>query len=94
LKAWDERGLMQFIGGSMATITIRNLKKEVVRVLKELARRNHRSMEQEVRNILEERAANRSAILVKIEESWAHGAHPIHKADIDSWIKSAREKMA
>jgi plasmid stability protein len=78
----------------MATITIRNLKKEVVRILKELARRNHRSMEQEVRAILEERAANRAAILVKIEASWNHGARRIKKTDIDSWIRNARGRMA
>jgi plasmid stability protein len=37
----------------MATLTIRNVPTKVVRALKAQAERNHRSMEQEVREIIQ-----------------------------------------
>jgi plasmid stability protein len=39
---------------SSATLTIRNVPLRVVRNLKSIAKRRHRSMEQEVRDLLEE----------------------------------------
>jgi plasmid stability protein len=44
----------------MATLTIRNLEDEVVGALKERARRNHRSLEAEVRELLRDIAVGGS----------------------------------
>ena len=55
---------------SSATITIRNVPARVVRSLKAIAKRRHRSMEQEVRDLLEEYVGERAAVLRQIEGSW------------------------
>jgi antitoxin FitA len=44
----------------MATLTIRNLEDDVVRALKERARRNDRSLEAEVRELLRDAARGES----------------------------------
>lgn len=54
----------------MATVTIRNLSDEVVDALKERARRNSRSMEAEVRELLT-RSVNDEASASGVEESLA-----------------------
>jgi plasmid stability protein len=46
----------------MATLTVRNVSIKVVKSLKALARRNHRSMEQEVRAVLDQHVGDRLAI--------------------------------
>lgn len=51
----------------MPTITVRNVSPGVVASLKALARRHHRSMEQEVRELLEGYVAEREAILDLVE---------------------------
>ena len=51
----------------MATLTIRNVPTKVVTSLKSLARRNRRSMEQEVRAVLEQHVGDRGALLDEIE---------------------------
>jgi plasmid stability protein len=45
---------------NVATLTIRNLEEEVVGALKERARRNHRSLEAEVRELLRDVAVGGS----------------------------------
>jgi plasmid stability protein len=47
-------------GLSVATLTIRSLEEEVVEALKARARRNHRSLEAEVRVLLRDLVAGRS----------------------------------
>ena len=54
----------------MPTITVRNVPPGVVASLKALARRHNRSMEQEVRELLEGYVAEREAILDRIEAGW------------------------
>src|SRR6266566_3321914 len=53
----------------MATLTVRNVPTKVVKSLKTLARRNRRSMEQEVRAVLEQHVGDRLALLDQIERS-------------------------
>ena len=50
----------------MPTITVRNVPPKVVQSLKALAKRHNRSMEQEVRELLEGYVAERRAVLDQI----------------------------
>jgi plasmid stability protein len=75
----------------MPTLTIRNLPAKVVRTLKTLARRNHRSMEQEVRAVLEQHAGDRSAVLDEIEKSWARQARRPRAEEVERWIQAGRQ---
>lgn len=74
----------------MSTLTIRNLSPEVVRSLKALAQRHHRSMEQEVRAILESQVGDRLSAAEQIELSWDAQARTPSAEEIDSWIGSGR----
>ncbi len=73
----------------MATLTIRDVPEPVVVRLKEEAARNGRSMEQEVRTLLEERFADRQEILNRIRARWSAGTAPA-KEEVDTWIRSGR----
>lgn len=75
----------------MPTLTIRNVPPKVVRSLKSLARRNRRSMEQEVRAVLEEHVGEREALLAQIEGAWADQARRPRATEIDEWLKVGRE---
>ena len=55
----------------MPTLTIRNVPTKVVKSLKSLARRRRRSMEQEVRDLLEAHVAERQSVIEQIEAGWA-----------------------
>lgn len=74
-----------------ATLTIRNVPMRVVRRLKSLARRRGRSMEQEVRDLLEEHAAERASVLRQIEASWPRQSRRPRPAEVDAWIAAGRE---
>jgi plasmid stability protein len=52
-------------------LTIRKVPAEVVRSLKALARQRRRSMEHEVRELLEAHVAERRSVLDRIEAGWA-----------------------
>ena len=74
----------------MATLTIRNLDEDLVERLKSAAARRGRSMEQEVRELLEQRYAARQEVLARIEESWRQ--YPkASREEIASWIAEGRE---
>ena len=75
----------------MATLTIRNVPVRVVRSLKFLAQRNERSMEQEIREMLEEHAADRISALAQIEKSWKRQSRRPRAAEVDRWIRAGRE---
>jgi plasmid stability protein len=75
----------------MATLTIRNVPARVVRSLKALAKRRNTSMEQEIRELLEEYATERSSVLKQIEASWARQSRRPSAKEIDSWINAGRE---
>jgi plasmid stability protein len=76
---------------AMATITIRNVPTRVVRGLKALAKRRHTSMEQEVRELLEEYVTERSSLLKQIEATWERQVRRPSAQEIDSWVKAGRE---
>ena len=73
-----------------ATLTIRNVPMRIVKGLKSLARRRGRSMEQEVRALLEEHVADRTAVLRSIRESWSRHARRPKSSEIDRWIEAGR----
>ena len=75
----------------MATLTVRNVRPRLVRSLKSLARKNRRSMEQEVRELLEEHLADRGSILEQIEAAWARQRRRPTARQVDRWIKAGRQ---
>jgi plasmid stability protein len=76
---------------TMATLTIRNVPARVVRGLKALAQRRNTSMEQEVRELLEEHVAERTSLLKQIEAKWDEQARRPSAREIDTWINAGRE---
>ena len=72
------------------TITVRNVSPKVVQSLKALARRHNRSMEQEVRELLEGYVAERRAVLDQIEASWSRQARRPTTAEVDAWLAIGR----
>jgi hypothetical protein len=60
-------------------------------MLKLLARRQNKSMEQEVRDILLQHTAERASVLRQIEESWSSQGRRPEASEIDSWIQRDRE---
>ena len=75
----------------MATLSIRNVSTKVVKSLKTLARRNRRSMEQEVRAVLEQHVGNRLALLDAIEQSWARQTRRPKASEVEAWIGAGRK---
>ena len=74
----------------MATLTIRNLPHDVVKRLKERAKRNGRSMEQEAREILGQRLAARNELLSEMRARWTEIESPPSASDVNEWIESGR----
>ena len=74
----------------MAALTIRNLPPEVVSALKRLAQRNHRSMEQEVREMIERYVGNRLSAIDQIKRSWDSQSRSPSAQEINSWIQEGR----
>ena len=73
----------------MATITVRNIPEDVITMIKNRARRNKRSMEQEVRTILSEVVLDRERAMKRIESLWQQQKRPISKEEVDAWLKKA-----
>jgi len=74
----------------MPTLTIRNVPARVVRSLKALARRRRRSMEHEVRELLEAHVAERESVLEQIEASWSRQTRRPRPSEVDAWIGTGR----
>lgn len=74
----------------MATITVRNIPARIIRSLKSIARKGNRSMEQEVRDLLEEHVAARDAVLEQIEAGWERQARRPAAREVDAWIDAGR----
>lgn len=74
----------------MPTITVRNVPPAVVRSLKALAKRHNRSMEQEVRDLLEGYVVERRAILDQIEAGWQQQTRRPTVAEVDAWMAVGR----
>ena len=74
----------------VATLTIRNVPLRVVRSLKSIAKRRHRSMEQEVRDLLEEYVGERGAVVKQVEASWESQSRRPSAAEVEKWITAGR----
>jgi plasmid stability protein len=74
----------------MPTLTIRNVPSKVVKSLKALAKRNRRSMEQEVRALLEQHVGDRRALLDEIEQSWTRQTRRPQAQEVEAWIRTGR----
>jgi plasmid stability protein len=74
----------------MPTITVRNVPAKIVQSLKGLAKRHNRSMEQEVRDVLEGYVAERRAVLDQIEAGWPRQARRPTAAEVDDWMAVGR----
>ncbi len=75
----------------MATLTVRNVPTKTVKSLKTLARRNRRSMEQEVRAVLEQHVGDRLALLDEIERSWARQTRRPRAREVEAWIRVGQQ---
>lgn len=73
----------------MATLTIRNLPEDLLERLKDVSRRKGRSMEQEVRDLLEARYPPRSVVLAEIRQSW-QSLPPVSREEADAWRETGR----
>ena len=76
----------------MATLTIRNLEEEVVAALKARAKRNHRSLEAEVRAVLHDVAAGSPQSLRDLADRIAALTPEVPQADSTELIRSERDR--
>ena len=76
----------------MATITVRNIPDGLIEMIKNRARRNRRSMEQEVRSILSGVVHDRERAMKRIESLWRRQKRPIPREEIDAWLRRARNR--
>ena len=74
----------------MPTITVRRVPAKVIQSLKALARRHNRSMEQEVRGLLDGYVAERQAVLEQIEAGWQKQTRRPTATEIDAWMGVGR----
>lgn len=74
----------------MPTLTIRNVPPKVVQSLKALAKRHGRSMEQEVRDLLDGYVAERRAVLDQIEAGWQSQSRRPTASEVDAWMAVGR----
>jgi plasmid stability protein len=75
---------------AMPTITVRNVPAKVVQSLKALARRHNRSMEQEVRDLIEGYVVERRSVLDQIEAGWNKQTRRPTATEIDAWMRVGR----
>ena len=75
---------------AMPTITVRNVPVKVVQSLKALARRHNRSMEREVRDLIEGYVVERRAVLDQIEAGWNKQTRRPTATEIDTWMGVGR----
>lgn len=76
----------------MPTVTVRNLSPAAVRSLKSLAARHGRSMEQELREIIERYVGDELSVLAQIEDSWSKQDRRPTAEEIDAWIDEGRHR--
>jgi plasmid stability protein len=74
----------------MPTLTVRNVPESTVEALRTLARANGRSMEEELRQILAAKAADRLSVLHEIEESYGAQQRRPAADEVDAWIREGR----
>lgn len=73
----------------MATLTIRNLPDDTIERLKEVAEARGVSMEQEVRDLLEQRYAPRAEVAGRIRARWER-LPKTAAADVKAWREQGR----
>jgi plasmid stability protein len=77
----------------MATLTVRNLEDEVVTALKERARRHHRSLEAEVRELLRDAAVGgASASLRELADRIAALTPDVPQTDSTELVRADRAR--
>ena len=77
------------------SITVRNIPERVVKGVKKRAIRNGRSMESEVRAILEEVSVDRDRLMDLIEaEVKKDGRAGTTRRQVDGWIRATRGRKA
>ncbi|MGH9413219.1 MAG: FitA-like ribbon-helix-helix domain-containing protein [Terriglobales bacterium] len=74
----------------MATITIRKIPDETVKVIKEVAARNGRSMEEELRSFLKGNYLTYPKLLAAIKETRSHQKRAATAEEIDTWRRIGR----
>jgi len=74
----------------MASITIRNLPEDMIKRLKSAAKRSGRSMEQEIRVLLEQRYRKKDVILERMRERWNRLPAPSAK-EVKKWLEEGRK---
>jgi plasmid stability protein len=75
----------------MASLTVRNLPDRLVDRLKRMAKGHGNSMEQEVREILQEKLESRSDLLDRIQERARRIPSPTAE-EVNDWISDARNR--
>lgn len=73
----------------MPTLTIRRVPRAVVERLRKAAAQSGRSMEQEVRELLEQRYARRADVVKAIRASWRE-LPPTSAREVARWIETGR----
>ena len=74
----------------MPTLTIRNVPSKVVRALKARAERNRRSMEQEVRELIEAQVGDRASAVAQITRAWASQKRRPTAEEVEAWLREGR----
>jgi plasmid stability protein len=74
----------------MPTLTIRNVPPKVMAALKAQAKQHHRSMEQEVRSLLEGFVSDRASVLTQVRESWDRQLRRPDAAEVQAWLDASR----
>jgi hypothetical protein len=86
LLSWGQKS------ARMATLTIRKVSLRVVASLKSLAERNHRSVEQEVLEMVERRVGDRLSAMDQIRRSWENQKRLPAAREIKAWIRQGRHR--
>jgi plasmid stability protein len=74
----------------MPTLTIRNVPPKVVAALKAQAKRHNRSMEQEVRALLDGVVADRASVLQQVREAWGRQSRRPDADEVQAWLDASR----
>lgn len=73
----------------MPSVTIRDIPADVLREMKAAAARNGRSLEGELRHLLQRRYRSRKEVLASVRQRWASMPR-VTPGQVDSWIDAGR----
>jgi antitoxin FitA len=74
----------------MGSVTIRNLPDRVVAEIKAAAALHGRSLESELRELLQRRYRSREEVLTLVRERW-NGLPRVTAKQVDAWIEAGRK---